>query len=247
MSLSKARSAPKESLPDTLATQTLHQMLSWLKDGSFRPGSKLPSQYELVEQLGVSRTGIREALQMMAALQLIEIRPGLGCFVKKVSPEYIINADVLAILLEKEAILEVNETRKIVESGTAALASERATAEDFWYMEDVLTEIDRAIQKGESVAASAAEFHYAVAKATHNCVLAKMVRSFTHLMTKAGELLESSLESVDGFKQNELASHRLLYDVIRERNPEKSRQAMVAHITYSESLVIHAFTEAEGA
>jgi len=79
----------------------------------------------------------RPALQMMSALNLIEIRPGLGCFVKTVSPEYIINSDVLAILLEKEAILEVIETCKIIESGIAALATERAKPEDFWRMEDV--------------------------------------------------------------------------------------------------------------
>ena len=74
-------------LRDTLSTQTLDQMIGWLKDGTFKPGGKLPSQNELVEQFGISRTGIREALQMMAVLNLIEIKPGLGCFVKRVSPE----------------------------------------------------------------------------------------------------------------------------------------------------------------
>ena len=66
--------APRESL----STQTLDQLIGWLKDGTFKSGSKLPSQNELVEYFGVSRTGVREALQMMAALNLIEIKPGLG-------------------------------------------------------------------------------------------------------------------------------------------------------------------------
>ena len=73
-----------------------------------KSGSKLPSQNELVEYFGVSRTGIREALQMMAVLNLIEIKPGLGCFVKRVSPEYIIHADVLSILLEKESVMDLS-------------------------------------------------------------------------------------------------------------------------------------------
>ena len=128
---------------------------------NLQAGQQASSQKELVERFGVSRTGVREALQMMAALHLIEIRPGLGCFVKRVSPEYIISADVLAILLEKEAILDVLETRKIVEAGTAALATVRGQPEDFWAMEDVLTKIDRTIQRGESVADVATEFHYA--------------------------------------------------------------------------------------
>jgi len=69
----------------------------------------------------------------------------LGCFVKKVTTEYIVNADVLAILLEKEAIMEVIEARKILEAGTAALAAERASEQDFWLMEDALSEIEKAI------------------------------------------------------------------------------------------------------
>jgi len=233
-------------LHDTLSTQTLQQMIGWLKDGTFKPGNKLPSQNELVEQFGVSRTGIREALQMMSALSLIEIRPGLGCFVKTVSPEYVINSDVMAILLEKEAIFEVIETRKIIESGIAALATERAKPEDFWRMEDVLTQVDRAIQRGDTVAHVAAEFHCALAEASHNCVLAKMVRSFTHLMAKAGELLESSVDDLAGFKRHELDSHRELYDIIRQGDPQKSCLAMIEHIAYSEDLIINAFRDAEG-
>ena len=132
---------------------------------------------------------------------------------------------MLAILLEKEAILSVIEARKILESGIAGLASERAKTEDFWRMEDVLTKIDRANQKGESIAAVAPEFHYAVALASHNVVLSKLVRSFTQLMAKAGELLETSVEDIVEFKQHELESHRELYDVIRKRDPQKSRQA----------------------
>ncbi|MGD0416431.1 MAG: FadR/GntR family transcriptional regulator [Terriglobales bacterium] len=229
----------------SLSTQTLDQLLGWLKKGTFKPGSKLPSQNELVERFGVSRTGIREALQMMAVLNLIDIRPGMGCFVKRVSTEYIIHADVLAILLEKEAVLEVIETRKIVESGTAAMATERARAEDFWAMEDVLTQVDRAIQRGDSVSVIAPEFHYAVAKATHNAVLAKLVRSFTHIMSKAGDLLESSTENLAAFKQYELTSHRHLYQVIRAGDPEKSSQAMIDHISYSEDLIVNAFKAAE--
>ena len=152
--------APRESL----STRTLDQLIGWLKDGTFKAGGKLPSQNELVEYFGVSRTGIREALQMMAVLNLIEIKPGLGCFVKRVSPEYIIHADVLSILLEKESVMEVIETRKLVESGIAALATERALPEDYWRMEDVLIAIDRSIQKvGESIAVISTEFHCAVA------------------------------------------------------------------------------------
>jgi GntR family transcriptional repressor for pyruvate dehydrogenase complex len=233
--------APRESL----STQTLDQLIGWLKDGTFKSGSKLPSQNELVEFFGVSRTGIREALQMMAVLNLIEIKPGLGCFVKRVSPEYIIHADVLSILLEKESVMDVIEARKLVESGTAALATERALPEDYWKMEDVLIAIDRAIQKNESIAVITPEFHCTLAEASHNAVLAKLLRSFTQLMAKAGRLLEESVEDLAAFKRHELKSHQDLFYVIKQRDPEKSRRAMIDHIAYSEQLIVGALKRAE--
>jgi GntR family transcriptional repressor for pyruvate dehydrogenase complex len=233
-------------LRDTLSTQTLQQLIEWLRQDKFKPGSKLPSQNELIERFGISRTGIREALQMMSVLNLIEIRPGLGCFVKQVSPEYIVNADVLAILLKKEAILQVVETRKIVEAGTAALAAERGTLEDFWFIEDVLTRLERAIQRGESVALIAPEVHFGIAKASHNDVLSKLVRSLIHLMAKAGELIESEAEDAEDFKRNELVSHRELYHVVRSGDSHKAREAMMHHIAESEQLIVTAFKKAEG-
>jgi len=236
-----ASAPPRESL----STQTLDQMIGWLKDGTFKPGSKMPSQNELVDHFGVSRTGIREALQMMAVLNLIDIRPGSGCFVKTVSTEYIVHADVLALLLEKEALLDVIEARKLVESGIAALATERAVSEDFWKMEDVLIAIDRSIQKNESIATISTEFHCALAEASHNAVLAKLVRSFTRLMARAGELLESSIDDLEAFKRYELTSHQDLLLVIKQRDPEKSRKAMIDHISYSEGLIVGALKKAE--
>jgi GntR family transcriptional repressor for pyruvate dehydrogenase complex len=238
---SSASAAPRESL----STQTLDQMIGWLKDGTFKSGSKLPSQNELVEYFGVSRTGIREALQMMAVLNLIEIKPGLGCFVKRVSAEYIIHADVLSILLEKESVMHVIETRKLVESGIAALATERATSEDYWRMEDVLIAIDRSIQRNETIAVISTEFHCALAEASHNPVLAKLLRSFTQLMAKAGQLLEDSVEDLAKFKRHELKSHQDLFHIIKQRDPEKSRKAMIDHITYSEKLIVGALKRAE--
>jgi GntR family transcriptional repressor for pyruvate dehydrogenase complex len=151
----------------------------------------------------------------------------------------------LSILLDKESVMEVIEARKLVESGIAALAAERALPEDYWRMEDVLIAIDRSIQRNESIAVVSTEFHCALAEASHNAVLAKLVRSFTQLMAKAGQLLEDSVEDLAKFKRHELKSHQELFHVIKQRDPEKSRKAMIDHITYSEKLIVGALKRAE--
>jgi DNA-binding FadR family transcriptional regulator len=112
-------------------------------------------------------------------------------------------------------------------------------------VEDVLIAFDRCIQKNESVATIATEFHCAVAEASHNPVLAKLLRSFTQLMAKAGRLLEESVEDLEAFKRQEFKSHQELFQVIKQRDPEKSRQAMIDHISYSEKLIVAALKRAE--
>ena len=112
-------------------------------------------------------------------------------------------------------------------------------------MEDILIAIDRAIQKNESLAAITPEFHCALAEASHNAVLTKLLRSFTQLMAKAGRLLEESVEDLDKFKRDELKSHQNLFHVIKQRDPEKSRKAMLDHIAESEKLIVAALKRAE--
>jgi len=238
----KEGSAPPS---ETLTRQSLRRLIGWLKEGRFSAGSKLPSVNTLVKKLGVSRTGVREAIQAMAALDLIEIRPGLGCFVKKASPDRIINEDVLAIILEKEAILDVLETRKILEGGIAPLVAERATDRDFWNMEDALNSIERAAKRGESVAEIAPAFHNAIAGASHNAVLAKLIRSFNKMMSRAGKLQESEAADIAKFNRHEIDSHRELYEIVRRRDPNATREAIVKHISDSEDLIVEAFRKAE--
>ena len=84
-----------------------------------------------------------------------------------------------------------------------------------------------------------------MAKASHNAVLCKLVLSFTQLMARAGLLLETSAGDLESFKLNELNSHKELYQILRQGNPEESRQAMIEHIARSEQLIVHAFKNAE--
>jgi len=239
----QAKSEPSE----TLTRQALRRLIGWLKEGQFGESGKLPSQSTLVERLGISRTGVREALQAMAALDLIEIRPGLGCFVKKTGPNHLINEDVLSITLEKQAILDVVETRKILEAGIAPLVAQRATERDFWNMEDALSLIEKAVRRRESVAQVGPAFHNAIAEATHNAILAKLLRAFNELMARAGKLMEAEAADVEEFKQQELDSHRELYKVICTRDPHAAREAFVKHLSASEDRIIGAFRQAEAA
>ncbi len=205
-------------------------LLAWIRDGKFPPGSQLPSVPDLVRQLDVSRTVVREALQALVGMNLVEIRPGLGCFVKSIPSDLVLNADVVASLLGMEAIVEVVAARKVIEGGVARLAATTATEEDFEEMEEILRKIERAARRDLPMYSLTPLFHIAIARATHNKVLEKIVSSFNQLMASGGALIERENGSEE-YYMAEYRSHRELYEAIRSRNPERAQRAMESHVT----------------
>jgi len=222
---------PVEASPQRkrLTEDVKETLLGWIRDGKFPPGSQLPSVPELVRKLDVSRTVIREALQAMVGMSLIEIRPGLGCFVKIVPSELVVNADVLASLLGMEAIVEVVAARKVIESGVARLAAVTATEEDFEEIEEILRKIERAARRNQPLYSLTPQFHIAVARATHNKVLEKIVSSFNLLMASGGALIEQEKLSTE-YSLSEYESHRELYEAIRSRDPDHAQHVMESHV-----------------
>ncbi len=221
-----------EALPQRkrLTEDVKETLLGWIRDGKFPSGSQLPSVPELVKKLDVSRTVIREALQALVGMSLVEIRPGLGCFIKSVPSDLVVNADVLASLLGMEAIIEVVAARRVIESGVARLAAVTATEEDFEEIEEILRKIERAAKRRQPLYSLTPQFHIAVARATHNKVLEKIVSSFNLLMASGGALIESEKLSAE-YSLSEYESHRELYEALRTRDPDHAQQVMEAHVT----------------
>lgn len=218
-----------ENAGKSLTQSVQDTILSWIRQGKYQPGSQFPSVPELVRQMDVSRTVVREALQSLVGMNLIEMRPGLGCFVKAVPSDLILNADVLASLLGMEAIAEVVAARRVIESAIARLAAVEATEDDFDEMEQILRKIGRAAEKNQPMYAATPLFHNAVARATHNKVLEKIVTSFNLLMASGGALIER--ENVGSqYRMQEYESHRQLYEVLRKRDPDAAQRAMEEHI-----------------
>lgn len=223
------KSYVERSLPQqTLTGDVKGTLLDWIREGQYPPGSRLPSVAELVEQFGVSRTVVREALQALVGMRLIDMRSGMGSFVRAVPAHMIVNADVMASLIDTDTMIHVVRARKVIESAVAALAATEASEEDFTAMEAIVEEVGAIAARNQPVFAVTPKFHVAVARATHNPVLESVVASFNALMAKTGELLEN--EAGPGQRTREYASHRELLRVIRQRDPDVARQAMEEHI-----------------
>jgi GntR family transcriptional regulator, transcriptional repressor for pyruvate dehydrogenase complex len=214
--------------PPSLTGDVKGILLDWIRGGLYPPGSRLPSVPHLVEQLGVSRTVIREALQALVGMGFIDMRPGMGSFVRSIPAHMIVNADVMAVLIDTETMGHVVRARKVLESAIAALAVLEATEEDFAEIERIVEQLATAAALQQPVFALTPAFHVAVAHATHNPMLESVIASFNALMSKTGKLLEA--KGGNEHRAHEYASHRDLLRVLRRRDPEAARTAMAMHI-----------------
>ena len=152
-----------------LSEQTADRLYEMIVDERrYTPGSKLPNENELSEELQVSRTTLREAISFLVAQGVLEIRRGKGTFVSDQLPAAGLDLTSLAGLRSRVRAKDLFEMRLIFEPATVALACLRAT-------DDELAQIEKKAQWMEHIAAEGGdwpladqEFHWAIIKASHN-------------------------------------------------------------------------------
>jgi GntR family transcriptional repressor for pyruvate dehydrogenase complex len=190
-----------------------------------------------MRMLGVGRSSVREALRGLITLGLLEARPGRGAVIVARSPNPLAHlgsgADV-ADALQKWAVLDLLEVRESLEGQAAALAAERATPLDLVTIERHAVEIDRRVDGGLTYVRANAALHTAIARASHNAVLAESVQ---RLVSQVRVYRERLMREIRGMRAGDVAEHRDVLDAIRARDPDHARAAMVAHIRRFADLV----------
>lgn len=213
--------APRHKLAETVAQQLLAQVRS----GAYAPGARMPSERELMASLGVGRSTIREALNGLAVLGVIEIRHGQGAFVLETNAATPPGA--LTSSLTKGVTRDLLEARVVVEVRIAELAAQRRTAADIREIEAVLAEHQALLARDEVAAEVAARFHLELAEAAHNEVLAGFIESVMGLLNERGPTLEQQ----PGYREWELREHQGLLDAVRDGDPALAAQRMQEHLT----------------
>jgi DNA-binding FadR family transcriptional regulator len=212
---------PRSKLAETVAKQ----LLSEVRGKQLEPGTRMPSERELMAALGVGRSTIREAINGLAMLGVLEIRHGQGAFVA--NPDAgIAPGRAIAAALARGATRDLFEARRIVEVETARLAAERRTDSDVRDLAQTLADHEEEIRNGTPAVEPSVRFHVCVAEAAHNEVLAGFVHSFSEPLSERGPILEA----VPGFREWEIEQHRSVFVPIEAADPEAAADAMRAHL-----------------
>jgi GntR family transcriptional regulator, transcriptional repressor for pyruvate dehydrogenase complex len=207
-----------------LAADVAQELLAQIRSNGLEPGTRMPSERELMSALRVGRSTIREALNGLAMLGVIEIRHGQGAFVR--NPEAAAVPRGIAVALSRGITRDLFEARMLVEVHVARLAAERRTESDLNEIEDCLTDHARALEMGDPAVEPSVRFHVRIGEAAHSEVLSSFVSSFAEMMTERGPVLEAK----PGYREWELAQHRSVFEPIRAGDPDLAAERMTAHL-----------------
>jgi GntR family transcriptional repressor for pyruvate dehydrogenase complex len=210
----------------TAAQAVANQILREIRRGVLRPGQQLPTERDLMQQLNVGRSSVREALQILATLNLIDVRPGSGTFVRQPQAAEVFRPELFGLLIANSAALELMEARLMVEPTAVRLACVRATTEDLNEMEALLHQHERALRANKPVNVFAAEFHVLLAKAAHNQIVAGFMESIIGLLMARGR----KVERITGYARTEVKEHHAILQLVRDQDVEAAAAVMRAHI-----------------
>ena len=213
----------------TLIDQIVNDVKGRIIAREFKEGDLLPSQDEMARRLGVSRVSLREAFNRLALMGLIEIKHGVGTYIKATKPEYLINSISSMIVMDQASADELLQARQLIEPVVAALAAKNATEDDLERIRDILEAMEEEFQSGliEDYREKDTQFHMLVASSSRNRILMRVVLFIR-------DLLPNVIYKAYGGSQTLQASavkfHRQIYEAIRRRDSESARREMEDHL-----------------
>jgi len=206
-------------------TEIISALRNYIVTGNLAPGTEIPAERALAEQLGVSRFSLREALRVAQAQGLIEITRGRRPRVAK--PTTAAASEVIGLTLERmgQTFLQLVEARQSLECQIARLAAARATDAQIARMKET---IDRMVKSQDDLAACAeldVEFHGVLLEASGNII-------FKIMLEPLAELLRESRRETMQRKgvQRAIDGHQGILAAIMEKDPDKAGQAMSVHL-----------------
>jgi GntR family transcriptional repressor for pyruvate dehydrogenase complex len=213
----------------SLKERVLAELRRAIEQGRLQPGDQLPSERELSEQLSVSRSTVREAIQLLEALGVVEVRHGSGTFVRA-------RPDADTVRLEwrewtrhhSSRVHQLLEVRVGLEAFAAELAALRSTPAQLDQLESSLEEMANIVAAGDipMLVQIDVGFHSNLYRATGNAPLVELLDEIGR------RLLRERAATWDrpGRPQRSLEQHRAIVEAIRAGNPLAARQALVAHL-----------------
>ncbi|GAB2197225.1 FCD domain-containing protein [Sessilibacter sp. MAH4] len=211
-----------------------HFLRSCMIEGSLSAGDRLPAERVLSERFSMSRTRIRETLQVLKTEGWIYSRPGGGHFVSDQLEKSFSNPLAEILANNEDSHFDLLEFRLSLEGDCAYYAALRATDVDLTTLTEVFEQLSKSSKSNDILASATwdARFHLAIAEASHNVIFMHVIKSLfsvfqSTMYQSIQELLANNITRDSLFNQ-----HAAIYDAIHNRKPSTAREAAQQHVRY---------------
>ncbi|MCA4779696.1 transcriptional regulator LldR [Acinetobacter towneri] len=221
-----------------VSDKVVQDLRTLVEKNQMQVGDRLPAERKLCEQLGVSRSSLREAIQQLTSQGMLVSKVGAGTFLQQLPTnwsQYQIVQPLSNLIDEDPAYrFDVQEARMVLEGGTAWYAAQRATAEDLKKIRACYEQIAhfQILGDDDQAAIADAKFHLAIAEASHNLVLIQMMRGLFDLL-QYNVVLGRRKVYTEAHRFDQLHDqHFQVMDAIERQDPEAARSAVCGHIEF---------------
>jgi DNA-binding FadR family transcriptional regulator len=202
------------------------ELLERIRSGRLRAGDRLPTEQGLMAEFGVGRNVVREAIQHLVALDVVDVRPRRGIVVSEHGPSSALDALAMGALLDDQTVEDLYAFRMVIETAIAEEAAKRATTDDVTRITDSLERFRQSIGTQSGIFAADVDFHQRLASASGNVIYDRVLATLTDLL----ELYRRETDRVPGAPEKALVEHTAIADAIRAGDGDAAREAMAQHI-----------------
>jgi GntR family transcriptional regulator, transcriptional repressor for pyruvate dehydrogenase complex len=222
--------------------QAIAKIKELISSGEFTAGARLPTERELTQRFGVSRSSLREAVRALALVGVLESRVGDGTYVTTLEPELLLTGvGFVSDLVGSGSLLELHQVRRILEPEATRRATSRLTSHDLARLEECLRQMEVENSAQPFIEADTA-FHSVILDACGNATLASLIQNLS------GDTLRARIWQTlvgEGALEATRASHRAIYDALLARDAEGAAAADLMHLAITEKWLRHLLDSAE--
>ncbi len=216
-----------------LIDQIIEKIEKLITNGDLNPGDFLPGERTLSEKLGVSRTSLRQALKALDVMGVLEIIPGKKTFIKESFSDILTNPFRFIKAVHSIKIKELFEARCVLEEGFVQMAAKKANRQNIAQLKSYIDGAEKNIDSKNEFVYSEFKFHQSIFEVADNKVLTAVMNSLNELLLVLEKYEKDYLDRSD--RALSLQQHTMIYNAIKEKDPEKARAAMHVHLDTMES------------
>jgi GntR family transcriptional repressor for pyruvate dehydrogenase complex len=215
-----------------LVDRVVNEVEGLIIGGQLVPDAKLPPEREFAEQLGVSRTVVREAVRILVTKGLLETKHGVGTTVREISTDQVVEPLGLLLAAHDISIDDLHQVRSVLEIEIAGLAALHATEEDVERLEHIALQMEAVKDEPQAFVAADLELHQTLAKMSRNPLIVVLLDSITPLMQEVRLLVHRHPR----LHETVMPDHLRIIERIAAKDDAGARRVMQEHLEHARGI-----------